>query len=94
MRFIGYLILLILAVLAVVFASLNAEPVAFDYYVGVKHLPLSVLLILVFAVGSLFGWFLGLLMWLRAKHENRQLKKRVKFIDEQLDQFRALGKQS
>lgn len=92
MRLIGYLILIIVAVMAVVFASLNAEPVAFDYYVGVKHLPLSILLILVFAVGSLFGLFLGLLMWLRAKHESRQLKKRIKLIDQQLEQARTLGK--
>ncbi|MBX9705889.1 MAG: LapA family protein [Gammaproteobacteria bacterium] len=92
MRFIGYLLLLIVAVMVVVFASLNAEPVAFDYYVGIKHLPLSVLLILVFAAGSLFGLFLGMLMWLRAKHENRQLKKRIKLIDQQLEQIRTLGK--
>ena len=45
MRYISYLILLIIILIGISFAVLNSESVTFHYYGGARGLPLSVLLV-------------------------------------------------
>ncbi len=90
MRIIVYILLIIIAVVGVTFASLNAETVTFNYYVGIKHLPLSLLLILSFAVGSLFGLFFGLLIYAKTKRQALHYKKRAKLAEKEVANIRAM----
>lgn len=52
------------------FATLNSESVTINYYLGQSTLPLSLLLVLVFALGCLTGMVAGLILLIRAKVAN------------------------
>ena len=55
MRIVTYLFLILLVVLALIFAGLNADLVSVNYYLGTKRLPLSLLILLSFVLGGLLG---------------------------------------
>lgn len=78
MRIISYSILVILLFLGITFACLNHNPVAINYYVGEKQVALSLLLVLVFAVGGVLGLLAGFFVMVRLKAENRRLKHKLK----------------
>lgn len=55
MRYISYLIFLIIVVAGITFAILNSDPVTVHYYTGSRQLPLSVLLVGCFVLGVFLG---------------------------------------
>jgi uncharacterized integral membrane protein len=67
------LIVVIIAVLTI----LNAKIIAVDYYLGVWQCPLPLLIFYVFLSGALFGFIGGLWLYLRAKHENLDLREQL-----------------
>jgi uncharacterized membrane protein YciS (DUF1049 family) len=77
MRFLYYIILLITIVIALTFASLNAEPVTLNYYIGTRTISLSLLLVLCLGVGIILGFLIALVPLLRLKHSNYLLKKQL-----------------
>ncbi len=90
MRILTYILLLLIAVVGVTFASLNAELVPLNYYLGIKQLPLSLLLMFVFVVGSFFGFLFGFFMYLRSKRALSQCHKRIKMTEKEIENLRAL----
>jgi lipopolysaccharide assembly protein A len=78
MRIISYIILVIIIILGVTFALLNAEPVSLNYYVGTRQISLSLLLVLFLGVGVIFGLIVTIIPILRLKNRNRQLKQQLK----------------
>jgi putative membrane protein len=89
MKILTYIALLIVAVVGVTFASLNAESVVFNYYFASKQFPLSLLLVLFFVAGSLFGLFFGILMYFKARHQIRQLKKCIKLAEKEIESLHS-----
>lgn len=81
MRIIAYLLWIMVIVLGVSFAGLNAETVQFNYYVGEARLPLSLLLAFAFAVGGVLGIVASLNVIIRYKHESRQIKRQLKKLE-------------
>ena len=77
MRILTFVIILVILFFGISFAVLNAEVVSINYYFGIAHLPLSLLLIITLIVGVLFGLGAGLIMVFRAKLENRKLHKQL-----------------
>jgi uncharacterized integral membrane protein len=71
MKIFSYITIFLIFVLGMTFAYLNAETVTFSYYVGQLTLPLSLLLVITFAVGALVGLFVGFLWHLKAKRKYR-----------------------
>ncbi|MDA0910001.1 MAG: lipopolysaccharide assembly protein LapA domain-containing protein [Proteobacteria bacterium] len=61
MRLLGYIILVIIFVLVAALAVLNAQEVTFNYLIGTFHLPLILLLLVVFVLGLVIGMVLMLL---------------------------------
>ncbi len=90
MRIFSYLILLLLLFIGVTFACLNADPVSVHYYLGDATLPLSLLLILVLGVGILLGLFAGFVMFLKQKKITKQLKNRIKIVEQEVENLRAI----
>ena len=90
MRLITYLLLLIIILIGVTFALLNPSPVLIHYYVGQKTLPLSMLLVLVFALGCFLGLLVGLWFVFKIKIKNYHLKKRVKIAEKEIQNLRAI----
>jgi|JI10StandDraft_1071094.scaffolds.fasta_scaffold23832_3 putative membrane protein len=80
-KFITYLSLLIILLLGVSFATLNAEPVAVNYYLSTGHIPLSLLLVYALGIGILLGLLATIIPLLKLKTENRSLKKTIKKAD-------------
>ncbi len=90
MRIIANLFLLILMLLAIAFALLNASPVKINYYFIEQTIPLSLLLVLTLVIGLFIGFFSGFLMFLRQKRINYQLKKRIKLADQEIENLRKI----
>jgi putative membrane protein len=90
MRIITYLIVFILIVMGFTFACLNAQPVAMNYYIGQKDIPLSLLLAFTLFTGGILGWLSGLAMALRLKRDNYVLQQRLKLAEKELDNLRNI----
>lgn len=78
MKIVSYLLWIVVIVLGVSFAGLNAALVRFNYYVGDVELPLSFLLSLAFAVGGFLGVIASLNLIVQAKSQERRAKRALK----------------
>ncbi|WP_010597101.1 lipopolysaccharide assembly protein LapA domain-containing protein [Rickettsiella massiliensis] len=90
MRIVIYLFLFLLALTFVFFSGLNAQLVTVNYYIGTQQLPLSLLVILNFILGGLLGLLSGLVLYLKLRYTNRRLRNRLKLVEEELVNLRAL----
>ena len=90
MRIITYVLLLIMILLGISFATLNPVPVNLNYYLGQITLPLSLLLVWVFAIGCLLGLLVGVLLLVRVKIKNFRLKQRLKIAEKEVQNLRAI----
>ncbi|MDQ8038926.1 MAG: LapA family protein [Rickettsiella sp.] len=90
MRILTYLFLFLLVLLALTFAGLNAAPVSINYYLGKIELPLSLLAILSFILGGLLGLLMAFTIYVKLKYANRRLQHRLKLVEKELINLRAL----
>lgn len=90
MRLILYIFLLILLILGVTFAYLNATPVMFNYYVGQISVPLSLLLVLTLGVGIFLGLVSLLVPILKLKTKNSTLKRKLKNAQKEVENLRNI----
>lgn len=90
MKVIMYVLLLIVVLLGVTFAILNSAAVTVNYYLGVKTLPLSLLIVFVFAAGCLAGLFIGFLLLVKTKLKNYRLKQRLNMAEKEVQNLRAI----
>ncbi|HBC71577.1 MAG TPA: DUF1049 domain-containing protein [Coxiellaceae bacterium] len=90
MRSLSYLVLLIIMLLGLTFASLNSGIVSFNYYLGTKEIVLSLLLVCVFGAGIFFGLLVAVLLWIKAKRDNMRLKSRLKVIEKEVENLRSI----
>ena len=89
MRIIAYIFLILIIILGVSFACLNAAPVSVHYYIGEHTLPLSLLMVCVFGCGALLGILSSIIPLLRLKTENFRLRKRVKAAEKEVSNLRT-----
>jgi len=61
MKYIGYIVLVIVFIIICALSLLNAQSIEFNYLVGILHLPLIILMVLTFIVGLLVGMLLMLI---------------------------------
>lgn len=78
MRVLSILILLLVAILGISFALLNAKPVTLNYYLGIREIPLSILLVATFIFGIVLGMLLLLPKIMKLNFEIHRLKKMLK----------------
>ncbi|MEN9917027.1 MAG: hypothetical protein RLY40_959 [Pseudomonadota bacterium] len=90
MRCITYVFLIILFILGLIFAGLNADLVSVNYYWGTERLPLSLLAILSFILGGLLGLLTALITYIKLKYVNRRLRHRLILVEKELSNLRAL----
>lgn len=94
MRVISIIFLIFLILLGVTFAVLNAGAVTLNYYVGVKQISLSILLVFSIILGVFFGFLAMLFPLIRLKKENFQLRHQVKIIEKEVENLRSIPIQS
>ncbi len=90
MRIFTYLFIIIIVLAGLTFACLNAQPVAINYYVGVAHPPLALLLALALGFGCLLGLSIGLIAYLRLHFSNRRLRSRLQATEQELNNLRTM----
>jgi len=90
MRIIKLILLILILMLGAVFAVLNAEPVQFNYYFGIRELPLSLVMTIALGVGMLLGVFACLGLIFGMKRENIQLKRKSQLASQEVNNLRAL----
>ena len=90
MRLLKALFIVLIALLATAFACLNAEKVAVNYYIASSTLPLSLLLAFTLILGSFLGVLTMFAIFLRQKTNNLRLQHRLKIVEAELTNLRAL----
>jgi putative membrane protein len=89
-RILSYFLLLIIVLFGMTFATLNSESVTINYYLDQSTLPLSLLLVLVFALGCLIGILVGFWLLIKAKLTNYRLKQRLHLAEKEIDNLRVI----
>lgn len=90
MRIISFIFLLAIVIFGVSFAVLNSESVTINYYFNQNTLPLSLLLVLVFALGCLIGMIVGFWLLIKAKISNHRLRQRLNLAEKEIENLRAI----
>lgn len=90
MRIMSYIFLVIIVLFGMTFATLNSESVTINYYLGQSTLPLSLLLVLVFALGCLIGMVVGFWLLIKAKIANYRLRQRLTMAEKEIENLRAI----
>jgi uncharacterized membrane protein YciS (DUF1049 family) len=82
--------LLVIALSASILTQLNLEQVEFHYYFGDVATSLSVLLLLTFFCGALFGLLLTAGLAISARSEKRQLSRRLQLREQEIRNLREI----
>ena len=90
MRIFSYFILLIIMLIGLTFASLNANPVSFNYYLGTQEIALSLLLVFIFGLGIFIGLLGAVFPWIIAKRDAVRIKVRLKTVEKELENLRVM----
>ncbi len=80
-RLFGFLMMVLLVVIGLSFAVLNAEPVMLDYYFESREIPLSLIVVGALAVGALFGLLASLGAVFKLKAQTSGLRKKVRTLE-------------
>lgn len=90
MRIISFIFLILIILLGVTFATLNSSIVTVNYYIGHRSLPLSLLLVFVFAIGCILGILVAGWMIIKSKIKIRRLRKRLNLAEKEIENLRAI----
>lgn len=90
MRVLSYIIVLLLIVIGLSFAILNAGSVTLNYYVGKGSISLSLLLVFTLAVGIIIGMLSCFKPWFSLKRENRSLRSRIRNTEKEIENLRTI----
>lgn len=90
MRIMMMLFYVVLVLIGVSFAALNATSVKINFYFTMIKLPISVLLIVTLGVGIILGWLLSLSRYWRLKVEHRKIKNQLKMTEREIKNLRAI----
>lgn len=94
MRIITYIIFIIILLAGIIFAYLNASSVAFNYYFGIKTMPLSLLLIVAFGIGILVSFLFVVISWLRLKSKIFRQKKHIRNLEQEIAALKSAQNKS
>ena len=90
MRYILYIFWFIVILIGVTFASLNSQNLTINYYVNTSTIHLPVLLLIALVVGAFLGVLAMLPSFIKSKHSSRRLKNKVKQIEQEVQNLRAI----
>ncbi len=90
MRMLSFILLLILVVLSIAFALLNAESVTLNYFVGEHTFPLSLLLFATLILGCVLSLLAQLKLLLQYRYKIHALKKKLSLSNQEINHLRVL----
>ena len=83
-------IILIVILLGVIFAVLNAEPIQLNYYFDSLNLPLSLAMIVAMFIGAILGVLASIGVILRCRKEMAKLRKATEVAEKEITNLRAI----
>ena len=90
LKLLKLLFALAIALLGAAIASLNPEMVRVSYYFGAFQLPLGILLFLLLGTGVILGALASLLMFVRIKRENADLRRQARLASTEVRNLRSM----
>ena len=81
---------LVLLVTGILFAVLNADPVILHYYFGDTTIPLSLTIISAIILGALLGVIASMVLIIKIKSENAQLRKTNRLVEKEIVNLRTM----
>ncbi len=90
MRIVMTIIYLLLILVGVSFAGLNAKSVQINAYFTTFHMPISVLIVLTLGIGVFMGLILFMSRYWRLKAEHRRIKNQLKLTEKEIRNLRAI----
>ena len=90
MKYIFCAFWLVVMAIGVTFSGLNSRMVLINYYLDEKQVHLPILLLIVLAIGVLLGFVTLFPTLIKKKHANRRLRQRIKQIEQEVDNLRAI----
>ncbi|MCX7116808.1 MAG: LapA family protein [Legionellales bacterium] len=90
MRIMITVLYLLLILVGVSFAALNATSVQVDFYFTTLKTPISVLVIIMLGIGMMLGLMLFMGRYLRLKSESRKIKNQLKMTEKEIKNLRAI----
>ncbi len=90
LRIVRFVLFLIVLIVSLGLALLNAELIQIDYYFGRWEVPLSLTLVITVAAGALFGVISCLGIIFRLKREVSHLRKTVKLSETEIMNLRFI----
>lgn len=90
MRIVMLLVYLLLILVGVSFAALNASSVQVNFYLTTLTVPISVLMAGMLGVGIFIGFLLSLFRYWRLKADYRTVKNQLKLTEKEIKNLRAI----
>lgn len=94
MRLLMLVIYIVLIVLGVSFAALNASSVAVNFYYKTVTMPVSVMMTLALGFGILIGFILFIRRYWRLKIEYYKIKNQLKLTEKEIKNLRSIPLQN
>lgn len=90
MKAIGYLTFLLIIIIGISFAIINSSPVTVNYYIGIKQIPLSLLLMLTFGIGLLIGFLTLLISIFRLRTNLGRARRKLRVAEQEINNLRTI----
>ena len=90
MRIMMCILYLLLIVVVVSFAALNAKFIPLNFYFGNIEIPVSMLMFLMFVAGALFGLCLFFCRYWQLKIKYHKIKNQLQLIEKEIKNLRAV----
>lgn len=90
MRILMLITYIILIVIGVSFAALNAASVQVNFYFTLVKMPVSVLMTVMLGVGILIGFLLFIVRYWSLKVECRKMKNQLKLTEKEIKNLRSI----
>jgi len=89
-RIIYFFLFLLLVIVGIAFAVLNAELVDLNYYFGTKQIALSLILVVAMMIGAVLGVIASTGLFVRRRRDTIKLKKAVALAEKEVNNLRAI----
>lgn len=89
-RIVLFAILLLVALIGLSFALINAEMVTLNFYFGSVQAPLSLVMVFALAIGAVMGVIASLWVIIGNKRELAKMRKAAKVAEQEIDNLRSL----
>lgn len=90
MRYFLYVFWLVIIILGIIFASLNATAVTLHYYIGTIKVSLSFLLLCTLIIGFILGIVTMIPSIIKLKIKHKSLKRKLKSFEREIGNLRSI----